>query len=162
VPFLRPFEWVATALRTFRERPLPSTYTTESRPTFDIFGTSRFPEYQVEVVFGGAGNLEVTGSRVPTDRWRQYLSAAISHDDPTARVVTFSRVVPAPTLGFPILVFDVSAPLATGIVHAVRNLSVPPDGRIAAQVTTILIGAQLSLRTLFVEFPIGEPYGAIS
>ena len=162
MPFLRPFEWVATALKTFRERPLPSTYTTESRPTFDIFGTSRFPEYQVEVVDGGANNIEVVGSKVPTDRWRQYLSASISHDDATLRIVTFSRVLQDPTLGFPILVFDVSAPLASGILHAVRNLSMPPDGRIAAQVPALTLGAQLFLRTVFVDYLIGEPYGAIS
>ena len=160
--FLRPFEWVATALRTFRERPLPSTYTTESRPTFDIFGTSRFPEYQVEVVDGTVSAIEVVGSKVPTDRWRQYLSASISHDDPASRIVTFSRVLQDPTLGFPILVFDVSPLLATGILHAVRNISVPPDGRIAAQVPAIGVGAQLFLRTVFVDYLIGEPYGAIS
>jgi len=166
VPFLRPFEWVATALRTFRERPLPSSYTTESRPTFDIFGTSAFPGYQVEVNLGGVGNLEVSGSRVPTDRWRQYLSASVSHDDGTpgfAQVITFSRVVPDPTLGFPILPFAVSAaPLPSGTLLVVRNVSVPPDGRIACQIPSIGVGAQMTLRTLFVDYGIGEPYGAIS
>jgi len=116
----------------------------------------------VEVVDGAVSGIEVSGSRVPTDRWRQYLSASISHDDPTARIVTFSRVLQDPTLGFPILVFDVSASLPTGILHAVRNLSVPPDGRIAAQVPAIAVGAQLFLRTVFVDYLIGEPYGAIS
>jgi len=166
VPFLKPFEWVATALRTFRERPLPSTYTTESRPTFDLFGTSRLPEYTVEVVAGGVGNIEVTGSRTPTDRWRQYLSASVSHDDGTPGFVaflSFMRVVQDPLLGFPVLVFEESR-IALGLndVLAVRNVSVPPDGRIGATIPSIGVGAQLFLRTLFVEYSIGEPYGNIS
>jgi len=81
VPFLRPLEWVATALRTFRERPLPGSYTTEAVPTFDLFGTAQLQNYQVEVVVGGVGALEVTGSQVATDKWRQYLSISVNHDD---------------------------------------------------------------------------------
>lgn len=166
VPFLKPFEWVATALRTFRERPLPSTYTTESRPTFDIFGTSRLPEYGVEVIAGGVGNIEVTGARVATDRWRQYLSASVSHDDAAvgfAEFISFIRVVQDPTLGFPQIPFAVSRiALTDGDVFAVRNASVPPDGRIGASIPAIGAGAQMTLRTLFVEYSIGEPYGSIS
>jgi len=166
VPFLKPFEWVATALRTFRERPLPSTYTTESRPTFDIFGTHRLAEYTVEVIAGGVGNIEVTGSRTGTDKWRQYLSASVSHDDGTPGFVaflTFIRVVQDPTLGFPQLPFEESRiALAAGDVFAVRNVSVPPDGRIGVSIPAIGAGAQLTLRTLFVEYSIGEPYGNIS
>lgn len=166
VPFLKPFEWVATALRTFRERPLPSTYTTESRPTFDLFGTSRLPEYGVEVIAGGAGQIEVTGPRVDTDKWRQYLSASVSHDDTTAgftAFLTFIRVVQDPTLGFPQLPFEESRiALAAGELFVVRNVSVPPDGRIGVSIPSIAFGAQMILRTLFVEYSIGEPYGNIS
>jgi len=166
VPFLRPLEWVATALRTFRERPLPATYTTESRPTFDLFGTSRLPAHEVEVIAGGVGNIEVTGSRVDADRWRQYLSASVSHDDGTPGFVaflTFIRVVQDETLGFPQLPFEESRiALGQGDVFAVRNVSVPPDGRIGVSIPSIGAGAQLTLRTLFVEYAIGEPYGGIS
>jgi len=166
VPFLKPFEWVATALRTFRERPLPSTYTTESRPTFDLFGTSRLPEYTVEVIAGTLAAIEVTGSKTPVDRWRQYLSASVSHDDGTpgfAAFLTFNRVVQDPTLGFPLLPFEESrVALSANQVLAVRNVSIPPDGRIGATIPSIAIGARLTLRTLFVEYSIGEPYGNIS
>jgi len=166
VPFLKPFEWVATALRTFRERPLPSTYTTESRPTFDLFGTHRLAEYKVEVIAGGVGNIEVFGSRTATDRWRQYLSASVSHDDGTpgfSAFLTFNRIVQDPTLGFPLLPFEESRiALLAGDVFAVRNVSVPPDGRIGVRIPSIGAGAQMTLRTLFVEYSIGEPYGAIS
>ena len=166
VPFLKPFEWVATALRTFRERPLPSTYTTEARPTFDIFGTQRLAEFQVEVIAGGVGNLEVFGSKVPTDKWRQYLSASVSHDDGSVtgpKILIFIRIVPDPTLGFPELPFQESpASLVSGEVFAVRNVSIPPDGRIGVAAPNMDAGAQMFLRTLFVEYSIGEPYGAIS
>ena len=166
VPFLKPFEWVATALRTFRERPLPSTYTTEARPTFDLFGTQRLREYTVEVIAGGLGNLEVTGSRTPVDKWRQYLSASVSHDDGTItgpKFLSFMRVVQDPTLGFPVLAFEESRiALVSGNLFAVRNVSVPPDGRIGVSAPNMDAGAQMFLRTLFVEYSIGEPYGNIS
>jgi len=166
VPFLRPLEWVATALRTFRERPLPATYTTESRPTFDLFGTSRLPSYEVEVIQGALAGIEVTGSRVDADRWRQYLSASVFHDDGTpgfTAFLTFNRVVLDPTLGFPLLPFAESRiALSANQVFAVRNVSIPPDGRIGASIPAIAIGARLTLRALFVEYAIGEPTGGIS
>lgn len=166
VPFLQPFEWVATALRTFRERPLPSTYTTESRPTFDLFGTSRLPEYTVEVIAGGVGNLEVTGSRTPTDKWRQYLSAHVFHDDGSIlgpKFLSFIRILQDPTLGFPQMPFKVSRiKLTSGDPFAVRNVSIPPDGRIGVSAPNMAAGTQMFLRTVHVEYSIGEPYGNIS
>ncbi len=163
VPFLRPLDWIATALRTFRERPLPGTYTTEARPTFDLFGTSSLPEYGVEVVLGGVGNLEVFGARVAATRWRQYLSLSVSHDDgATTHQIRFTRIVQDDTLGFPTIPFEVSADLSAGDLFTARNASVPPDGRISAALDAIAVGAQMTLRTLFVEFDLGEPYGAIS
>jgi len=166
VPFLKPFEWVATALRTFRERPLPSTYTTESRPTFDLFGTSRLPEYTVEIIAGGVGNLEVSTSKTPTDKWRQFLSASVTHDDGTItgpKFLSFIRIVQDPTLGFPDLIFEVSrVALVAGDPFAARNVSIPPDGRLGVSAPNMDAGAQMFLRTLFVEYSIGEPYGHIS
>ena len=166
VPFLRPLEWVATALRTFRERPLPGSYTTEAVPTFDLFGTAQLQNYEVEVVVGGISQIEVTGSRVPTDKWRQYLSASVSHDDVAAvggREIRFIRVVQDPDLGFPQLTFEVSrVPVLATDEMAVRNVSVPPDGRIGATVPVISVGARLTLRTLFIDFAIGETYGNVS
>jgi len=166
VPFLKPFEWVATALRTFRERPLPSTYTTESRPTFDLFGTSRLPEYKVEVIDGGVGNIEVTGSRVDTDKWRQYLSASVVHDDASigfAEFLTFIRIVQDPTLGFPQVPFSESRiPLVAGDLFVVRGVSIPPDGRIGVAIPAIGVGSRMILTTLHVEYSIGEPTGGIS
>lgn len=163
VPFLRPLEWVATALRTFRERPLPGSYTTEAVPTFDLFGTSALPNYTVENVDGGLGALEVTGSRVDSDKWRQYLSVSVSHTDIVSREVQMIRVVEDPTLGFPSLTFAVSrVPLDPGRVMAERNVSVPPTGRIGASVNSMGGGSRLVLNTLFIDFAIGEPYGAVS
>jgi len=163
VPFLRPLEWVAVALRSFRERPLPGSYTTEAVPVFDLFGTSQLPNYTVENVDGVLGALEVTGGRVPTDRWRQYLSVSVRHTDIVAREVQMIRVVEDPTLGFPSLTFAVSRILLDpGRVMAERNVSVPPDGRIGAAVVAMGGGSRLVLNTLFIDFQIGEPYGNVS
>ena len=162
VPFLRPFDWVATALRSFRERPLPGTYVTQAAPGFDLFATSRLPFYTVEVVAGGVGNLEVVGSRVAADKWRQYLSVDVRHDDGgNVHDVRFVRVLQDTALGFPEVAFD-SREIATDVHFTARNISVPPDGRIGAQLSVIGIGAQLFLRALFIEYDIGEPSGDVS
>jgi len=162
VPFLRPFEWVATALTSFREKPLPSAYTPTAQPTFDLFGTSRLPELEVERIFGGADQLEVFGSKVPADKWRQYLSVAVSHDDAISRIFTFSRVVQDNVLGFPAIPFAASLVLAKNLVFAERNISVPPDGRISAKITTLTLGSEMFLQTLFIEYDLGEPSGGVS
>jgi len=163
VQFLRPLEWVATALRSFRERPLPGSYVTEARPTFDLFGTSRLPEIAVEVIAGGLGSLEVLTPRVALDKWRQYLSVDVRHDDGAAtHEIRFVRTLQDATLGFPNLAFAISPAMAAGVHFADRNVTVPPDGRIGAELDAIAAGAQLFLRACFVEFDIGEPYGAIS
>lgn len=163
VPFLRPFDWVATALRSFRERPLPGTYVTEASPGFDLFGTSRLPEYQIEVINGGLGNIEVTTSQVPDGKWRQYLSMSVSHDDGISlHRFIFSRIVQDDTLGFPAIPFDTSDALSSAVLFTARNVSVPPAGRISATVPAIGVGAQMHLRTLFIEYDVGEPSGDVS
>ncbi len=162
VPFLRPFDWVATTLRSFRERPLPSTYVTQAAPGFDLFGTSRLPEYDVEQISGGADNIEVFGAKIPAGKWRQYLSVSVSHNDPTPRIVTLTRIVQHDVLGFPPVPFAVSASLPRFIAFPERNISVPPAGRIGAQVAALTLGAELFLATLFIEYDVGEPSGDVS
>ncbi len=162
VPFLRPFDWVATALRSFRERPLPGTYVTQAAPGFDLFAMSRVGEMRAEVVNGGVGNIEVTGARVAALRWRKYLSVSVSHDDLTSRVIQLTRVIQDDALGFPILPWAVSGPLAAGVILLGQNVTVPPDGRIGATVPAIGVGNQLTLRSLFIEYDVGEPSGDVS
>jgi len=161
VPFLRPLEWVATALRTFRERPLPSTYTTEARPVFDLFGTHRIEEVVYEKVSGNLVQLEVLSSKVPETKYRQYLSMAYSHDDPISRLVFAERQV---SFGgtFPFIPLDDLEIQATNHWRVVRNVTVPPGGRIGAQVNSLAAAARITLISLYVEYAIGEPYGAIS
>ncbi len=162
VPFLRPFDWVATSLRSFRERPLPGTYTTEAAPGFDLFAMSRVGEMRAEVVNGGVDNIEITGARVDALHWRQYISVSVSHDDLTSRVMTLTRVIQDDTLGFPILPFAVSESLAADLTFNARLVTVPPLGRIGATVPAISLGNQLFLRALFIEYDIGEPSGDVS
>jgi len=162
VPFLRPFDWVSTALRSFRERPLPGTYITQAAPGFDLFGTSRLPDYAIEVIAGGVGNVEVFGAQVPAVKWRQYLSVSLTHDDVVLRRFTFNRVVQDDTLGFPSIPFDTSDRISNVETFTARNVSVPPAGRISASTAAIGVGAQLTLRTLFIEYDVGEPSGDVS
>lgn len=163
VPFLRPLDWVATALRSFRERPLPGTYSTEAQPTFDLFGTAQLPDYAVEVVQGALGGLEVFGTRIPAAKWRQYLSVAVSHDDGAAsHIMTFVRNLQDNLLGFPNLQFETSIALPAAEFLTARNVSLPPDGRIGAEVVAMGAGARMTLRSVFLELDIGEPTGGIT
>jgi len=162
VPFLRPFEWVATALTSFRERPLPSAYTPTVQPTFDLFSTSRLGQFEVEDVLGDLGSIEVFGPRIALDKYRLYMSVDVFHDDAVNdHKFLFSRVVPDPTIGFPFVVFETSLKGVTVNEHvAVQNVLVPPDGRIDVVVSipaSMPAGSRITMRNLFIEFEIGEP-----
>lgn len=161
VPFLRPLEWVATALRSFRERPLPGTYVTEARPTFDLFGTHAIENVQFETVAGPLAQIEVLSAAVPEGKYRQYLSMAYSHDDPTDRLAFAERVV---SFGgtFPFVPLDDLEVQVRGHWRVVRNVTVPPGGFIGAQVNSLAAAARLTLISVFVEYDVGETYGAIS
>ena len=168
VPFLRPFEWVATALTSFRERPLPSAYQPTVTPTFDLFASSRIGEFQTEDIQGALGSIEVFGPRVATDKYRLYLSVDVFHDDAVNdHKFLFARVVPDPVLGFPVNVFATTqSPNAfyTGMTinehAAVQNVLVPPDGRIDALVSlpaSMPAGSRITMRNMFIELDLGEP-----
>ncbi len=166
VPFLRPFEWVATALTSFREKPLPSAYTPTATPTFDLFGSSRLVDFEVENIQGALGSIEVVGPRVAVDKYRVYLSVDVFHDDAVDHKLLFSRVVPDPTLGFPIVVFATSLKGVTANEHvAVENILIPPDGRIeclASIPATMGGAARLVLQNMFIEMDLGEPAGGVT
>jgi len=168
VPFLRPFEWLATALQTFRERPLPSSYTPTVQPTFDLFASSRIGNFQTEAILGALGSIEVFGPRVATNKYRLYLSVDVFHDDAVNdHKFLFARVVPDPVLGFPVNVFATTQspnafyPGITINEHAaVQNVLIPPDGRIDALVSipaSMPAGSRITMRNMFIEFDIGEP-----
>ena len=161
VPFLRPLEWIAVTLRSFRERPLPSTYATEAQPVFDLFGNARIAEVQYEQIDGALGDIEVLSPVVAADKYRLYMSMAYSHDDPTARLAIAQRVVSASGT-FPFAPLDDTALQPANEWRVVRNVTVPPEGRIGAQVDVLVDGARITLRSLFVELDVGEPHGAIS
>lgn len=159
VPFLRPFEWMAPAFKTFREQPLPSSYLTEAVPGFDVFGTSRVEEYQVERVLAAAGLNEVTGSKVDADKYRMYLSVSFFHTHVANLLLQAGRVVPDPTLGFPFMAFQSQFIGTPNQIYAIANVIIPPEGRFAVQSQGIGVGAQLQINTLFIEYFIGEPHG---
>ncbi len=164
VQILRAFEWVATALRTFRERPLPGSYSTEAIPTFDLFGSSKLEDFQVEEILGDLASIEVLGPRVATDKYRIYLSVDVFHDDAVAHKMLFSRVVPDPVLGFPIVVFATAAGVVANEHVAVQNILIPPDGRIetlASLPASMGAASRITMRNMFIEMAIGEPSGEL-
>jgi len=166
VPFLRPFEWVATSLTSFREKPLPSAYTPTATPTFDLFGSSRLVDFEVENIQGDLASIEIVGPRVAADKYRIYLSVDVFHDDGSDHKLLFSRVVPDPTLGFPIVVFATSLKGVTANEHvAVQNILIPPDGRIevlASLPASMGVGSRLVLQNMFIEMDLGEPAGGVT
>jgi len=162
VPFLRPMEWIAVALRSFRERPLPSEYNTVAQPVFDLFGNARIEEVQFEEVLGTLGLIEVVSSQVPVNKYRLYLSFAYSHDDPIVdREIFAERVVSVAGI-FPFAPLTDLETRGPNDWRVVRNVTVPPEGNIGAQVNALTVGSRITLKSLFVEMDVGEPHGDIS
>jgi len=166
VPFLRAFDWISVALRSFREKPIPSTYTTEAVPTFDIFGNERIAEVQFEFLFSPLGAIELVGTVVPADRSRFYLSMAFLHSD-TIAVSHSLQAIRVLNVGgvFPQLPFqDPSrngAALAN-IFYTARNFTAPPESFAGVSADAMGAGARLFVTSAFIEYPIGEPRGDIS
>jgi len=165
VPFLRPFEWIAPTLTSFRERPLPSEYSTLVVPTFDLFGTSRVTEVQFETVAGTLGLTEVTLPQVEAQRYRIYLSFAFLHDDAVAQVIQAVRIVPGPGGGFPFQ--PLTDPARDGVAprnqwFTARNVTVPPEGRIGALAPGLGVGSRITLRGIFIEYAVGEPHASLT
>lgn len=167
VPMLRAFDWVATALESFRERPLPGSYGTNIEPVFDVFGTSRVGEMQFESIDGGVGNIEALLSQVPAGRFRQYVSLAFQHDDAASathviqpvRVIDFQGSFPFCPLADPAR----SGAAPDGQWFTIRGVTCPPGGRVGALITgTLSAGTQIFLRSQFVEFRVGETFGGVS
>lgn len=167
VPFLRPLEWMAIAFKTFRERPLPSSYFTEARPVFDIFGNSRLPEVQFEEVQGTLGLTEVVSTRVDADKFRLYLSFAYRHDDAVTspvvlqaiRIIDDGGAFPQIPLADPPLTAGSTPP---NLFFTLRNVTVPPSARIGATIDALAAGARITLRSLFIDYSIGESVGSIT
>ncbi len=164
VPFLRAFDWVAVALRSFRERPLPASYTTEAVPTFDLFSSSRINEVQFEEVLGTLGLTEVLSAQVADNKYRLYLSMAYSHSDPVTQSLQAIRVVRAGAL-FPQIALEDPARdglAPQNVIFTVRNFTVPPLGRAGAFAPALAVGARITLRSLFIDLDVGEAHSGIS
>jgi len=155
VPFLKPLEWIATTLRSFRERPLPSTYTTEVRPTIDLFGAHRMAEVEVATVQGALGGLEVFHTAVPAGNLRLYLSMHYTQDDVVDRAL-LPGVIFRTTTGFPIAGNRDQLLVPPGRNFAVRNVVVGPFGRIACVTNAMGAAARMSIVVAWIEMPVGE------
>jgi len=166
VPFLKPFEWLATTLRSFRERPLPATYSTKVQPTVDIFGAHRVPEVQFALVLGPIAGLEIVHTRVADDKVRFYLSMELFQTDLTAplgRELVPGRVITNTDGTFPFAALADSKLRLPSLGAAsdvfsmtVRNFVVPPLGRAAGRVSVGVWAARMQMRVLWIELDIGE------
>ncbi len=163
VPFLRSLDWMATALRTFRERPLPASYETTAQPTFDLFGNAQIANMEFATVLGTLASLEAFHDVVPEGFYRVYQSMEYFHDDPIARdfrggLIFHNPIIPA--FPFVALKADAAVPADTPLV--LRNFTVQPGARASARVDAIAIGARITLNLLWAELRVGEPHGDIS
>lgn len=147
---------LATSLEANRDQfPVPEAYLSLVVPTVDSFGTSRAPELVVEDEAGGVGNIEVQHGPVPAETVRFYLSAMVEHDDGAMHFLQLGRIIPTGAT-FPFVgIADARNVPATQSV-AESRFYVPPGGFAAARVEAIGAGAQMTLRVLFVDLPVGE------
>jgi len=166
VPFLRPLDWIATALRSFRERPLPSTYSTEVQPSIDLFGAHRVDEMLFDRVLGPIAGLEIVHTRVPERQARFYFSMELFHTDlgSTSRGLTPGRIIEASDGTFPFAAIQDTKDLQPSSGGAspnvfsmtVRNFFVPEGGRAAGRVSVAAWAARMEMRVLFVDLEQGE------
>jgi len=164
VPFLRPLDWMATALKTFRERPLPASYETTAQPTFDLFGNAGIASMEFATVLGTLGNREAFHSVVPEGFYRFYQSMEYFHDDPVARELRGGLIFHSPTIpAFPFVALVADQAVAADIPFVLRNFTVQPGARAAARVSpAINVASRITLNLLWVELRVGEPHGDIS
>ncbi|MEE8538827.1 MAG: hypothetical protein V3S54_03350 [Woeseiaceae bacterium] len=155
VPFLRSLEWIATALRTFREKPLPSTYFTDVQPVFDLFGSARSSEMQFATFGSLLGGIELAHARVAAGRVRQYLSMEYSHDDLVNHVLRPGRVIDTAT-GFPFAAMRDGISVSDVEPLSIRNFTIGPGSRAAVQADAMGAGARLTLSLVWIEVPLGE------
>ncbi len=166
VPFLRAFDWISVAMRSFREKPIPSTYTTEAVPTFDLFGNERISEVQFEFLFGTLGGIELVGPVVPPDRSRFYLSMAFLHTDTIAVTHSLQAIRVLNVLGaFPQVPFqdpNRNGSALANFWYTARNFTAPPESFAGVSADAMGAAARLFVTSAFIEYPIGEPRGDIS
>lgn len=154
----RAIDWISRSLIANRDpNPIPTGFFTEISPVVELFGSLRIEEFEVERVVGGLGSNEVTGPRVPTDSYRFYLSMGYSHDNVAQLLMHTARIVPDATLGFPILPLSGDVIVQPNTIMAIRNVVIPPDGRIAVETQGIGGASRITINNLFIELPIGEP-----
>jgi hypothetical protein len=156
---------MATALKTFRERPLPASYETTAQPTFDLFGNASIAEMQFETVFGTLGGLELVHSEVPDGFYRFYQSMQYFHEQGGGPQLFQGGLVPNVAGVFPFvsLKVDFTDFVAPDIEPVVlRNFTVPPGARAAVRALTIGPGVRITANFFWVELRVGEPHGDIS
>lgn len=152
----RALDWLATALTANRtENPILESYWSAILPTVEIFGSQRASEMQVATVAGDLGAIEVFHSQVVAGRVRHYLSVSYSSNDSTPRKLMPGRIIPT-AAGFPFAAFRDQIEPIPGEELAVRNVTVGPLQRIAVQSNAMAGAARMTLKVVWVEFPLGE------
>ncbi len=152
----RAIDWLATALTANRDsNPIPEGFWSAVMPTVEIFGSQRAAEIQAAVVIGGLGGLEIVHSVVPAGRVRHYLAMEYLHFDGVNHRLVPGRTFTTDT-GFPFVAMRDGIDVAAVETLAVRNFTVGPRSRAAAQTPAMGGGARMELRLVWVEFPLGE------
>jgi len=160
VEIRRQFDWIPRTFDARAGRATPSEIAETLVGTFDAFGTSRIGQMQTDVLLGGVGNLELAHDQVPLQRWRYYISVEYSHDDVVNRLLAPARLVRGPA-GVTITRFrdEISVPADQRL--AVRTISVGPGDFMAIETRAIGGGAQLSMRPVWIDIPLGESFSGI-
>lgn len=163
IPFLRSLDWIATTLRSFRERPLPSSYSDEVKPVIDLFGAHRIDELLSERVLGPIAGLEIVHTVVPEGFSRFYVAMELLHTDLAggAHQLRPGRIIEDAAGAFPFVALADSTLLAptngTDVSSmTVRNFFVPAGGFAAGRVSVAAWAARMELHVMFVDLALGE------
>jgi len=157
------FDWIGRVFDIRGPRRAPVEIQDEYRATFDVFGTHRMGEMQVQSIFitqGGApGALELAHTEVPQGFWRMYLSMEVWQNNATSQILAMARIVPTGVSpGFPIARFTSEFLAAQDIRIAFTFLQLGPGSFLAVEGRNVAAGTRVDMTMVWLELPLGESF----
>ncbi len=152
----RPLDWIRKVLEVTQKTSAPEAFEDQLRTTLDAFGWDRFNETQ-HVVNSSVASSFVVGNPVPADTLRLILEASIETNDPAGGFSLW--IVHDDTVGRGVAVMPPVLTTAIASVQAgmPRSLVLKSDDRLRGEMRPAAgVGLTLTLRSRFIDLPIGE------
>lgn len=152
----RPFSWIKKVLEITEKTVVPDSQLPDVRATIDVFGWERLQSVTLQTAIGTAVTT-IFSTPVPDGVIRVVLAASVEHDDAVvSHTLWIDQEHDFLLIGVqtPRLMIGNTPPVKLGLM---RRLVLRPGDRVAGQASPVTgVGIDLTLRTAFVEIPVGE------